>query len=79
MERILNYRPDLAGKVEVARQRYGLTQVNSERTADNRVLEIDARLFTDRLVTYLQNSQYKQLKAYRTITKRTSGTSDQHH
>ncbi|KYC43022.1 histidine kinase [Scytonema hofmannii PCC 7110] len=70
MERILNYRPDLAGKVEVARQRYCLTQVNSERTAENRVLEIDARLFTDRLVTYLQNSQYKQLKAYRTITKK---------
>ncbi|MUG93025.1 GAF domain-containing protein [Scytonema sp. UIC 10036] len=70
MERILNYRPDLAGKVEVAWQRYGLTQVNSERTAENRVLEIDARLFTDRLVTYLQNSQYKQLKAYRTITKK---------
>ncbi|GAA6622375.1 DICT sensory domain-containing protein [Scytonema sp. NUACC26] len=70
MEKILNYRPDLASKIEVARQRYGLTQVNSDRTADNRVLEIDARLFTDRLVTYLQNSQYKQIKAYRTITKK---------
>jgi DICT domain-containing protein/signal transduction histidine kinase len=70
MEKILNYRPDLASKIEVARQRYGLTRVNSERTAENRILEIDARLFTDRLLTYLQNSQHKQIKAYRTITKK---------
>ncbi|ARV60857.1 histidine kinase [Nostocales cyanobacterium HT-58-2] len=70
LERILDYRPEVADKVEIARQRYGLTQSSSNQTATERVLEIDARLFTDRLVTYLQSSQYKQLKAYRTILKK---------
>ncbi|GAB1540432.1 DICT sensory domain-containing protein [Scytonema sp. NUACC21] len=70
MERILSYCPELAAKVEIARQSYGLNQANLNQEAGVRVLEIDARLFTDRLVTYLQNSQYKQLKAYRTITKK---------
>lgn len=70
LERILVYRPELADKVEIARQRYGLNQVSLSPTASERVMEIDARLFTDRLVTYLQSSQQKQLKAYRTITKK---------
>jgi DICT domain-containing protein/signal transduction histidine kinase len=70
MERILDYRPELADKVALAQQRYGLTKVSSTRNVSDRILEIDARLFTDRLVTYLQSSQHKQLKAYRTITKK---------
>lgn len=69
LERIVNDRPELADKVEIARQRYGLTLISCNQTI-SRVLEIDARLFTDRLVTYLQSNQYKQLKAYRTITKK---------
>lgn len=70
LERIVGDRPELADKVEIARQRYGLTQISSNQITAERVLEIDARLFTDRLVTYLQSNQYKQLKAYRTITKK---------
>jgi DICT domain-containing protein/signal transduction histidine kinase len=70
LKRILAYRPELSDKIETAQQRYNLTEIPSNPTATERVLEIDARLFTDRLVTYLQSSQYKQLKAYRTITKK---------
>jgi DICT domain-containing protein/signal transduction histidine kinase len=73
LEKILEYRPELAEQIQKAQQQYQLTepvpdlsQLRLNSQAD-RVLEIDARLFTDRLVTYLQSSQYKQVKAYKTI------------
>lgn len=61
-KRILDYRPELAEKVKQAEARYldlstTPTQVNAEIT------EIDP--FVQRLVTYLQASQYKLLKANR--------------
>jgi DICT domain-containing protein/signal transduction histidine kinase len=70
LQRILAYRPELTAKVEIAQQRYGLSNIGSTHKVGGGIMEIDARLFTDRLVTYLQSSQYKQLKAYRTITKK---------
>ena len=70
LERILNYRPELAEKVAIAKQRYGLESENKPQTQNDEVLAIDARLFTGRLVNYLQSSQYKQLKSYRTILQK---------
>ncbi|MFQ4144790.1 DICT sensory domain-containing protein [Chlorogloeopsis sp. ULAP02] len=70
LDKILVYRPDLAAAVKRSQKRYGLSSKALPGVASDPILEIDARLFTDRLVTYLQSSQYKQLKAYRTITKK---------
>ncbi|MDM9380442.1 DICT sensory domain-containing protein [Chlorogloeopsis sp. ULAP01] len=70
LDKILVYRPELAAAIKRSQKRYGLSPTASFGVASDRILEIDARLFTDRLVTYLQSSQYKQLKAYRTITKK---------
>lgn len=70
LDKILVYRPELTASVKRAQKRYGLKRKDLSSMAKKRVSEIDARLFTDRLVTYLQSSQYKQLKAYRTITKK---------
>ncbi|MGH8000956.1 MAG: DICT sensory domain-containing protein [Brasilonema sp.] len=70
LDKILAYRPELAASVKRAQKRYGLKSKALLDKAADRVPEIDARLFTDRLVTYLQASEYKQIKAYRTITKK---------
>jgi DICT domain-containing protein/signal transduction histidine kinase len=73
LQKILQYRPELIDQVQQARQIYGLASENllvasaTRSDSTDRILEIDARLFADRLVTYLQSSQYKQLRAYRTI------------
>jgi DICT domain-containing protein/signal transduction histidine kinase len=61
LERIVRYRPDLTDRVEEARSEYGLGAV--ELTSDS-LLGLEGRLFCDRLVTYLQASQYKQVKLY---------------
>ncbi|MDY6896574.1 MAG: DICT sensory domain-containing protein [Cyanobacteriota bacterium] len=70
LDRILNYRPELAEKVATAKQRYGLEYDSKPQIVNEQVLEIDARLFTGRLINYLQSSQYKQLKSYRTILQK---------
>ncbi len=70
LDRILDYQPQLAEKVEIAKQRYGLDSDDKPKTVGDKVLEIDARLFTGRLINYLQSSQYKQLKSYRTILQK---------
>ncbi|MEO0687551.1 MAG: GAF domain-containing protein, partial [Cyanobacteria bacterium J06649_11] len=70
LDRILNYQPQLAEKVEIAKQRYGLTTDDKSEKANDQILAIDARLFTGRLVNYLQSSQYKQLKYYRKIIQK---------
>jgi DICT domain-containing protein/signal transduction histidine kinase len=69
LDRIVVYRPDLVSKVEKARQRFGIgdskayvSSVISEYACD-----IDTDPFVQRLVTYLQASQYKLHKAYRSI------------
>jgi DICT domain-containing protein/signal transduction histidine kinase len=74
LQKILAYRPDLADQVQHSRQVYGLAEESlslasssARSNATDRPLRIDAHLFADRLVTYLQSSQYKQLRAYRTI------------
>ncbi|QQE66655.1 histidine kinase [Leptolyngbya sp. BL0902] len=64
LDRIAQYRPYLAEKVQVAKQRY----LHPAAAPSNR---LDGKAspdpFTQRLVTYLQAGQYKLLKAYKSI------------
>lgn len=60
LDRIEQYRPDLAKKISVARDRFIPANLSDD-------LEIDADPFAQRLITYLQAGQYKQQKAYRAI------------
>ncbi|MEO1760806.1 MAG: DICT sensory domain-containing protein [Cyanobacteria bacterium J06629_18] len=70
LDKILDYQPELAEKVAIAKQRYNLEASNEIQTKNEQILAIDAQLFTGRLVNYLQSSQYKQLKSYRTILQK---------
>ncbi|OUL19887.1 DICT sensory domain-containing protein [Nostoc sp. 106C] len=71
LDRIVIYRPDLADKVEEARQRFGIGKpriyLGAEQSSEY-ACDIDTDPFVQRLVTYLQASQYKLHKAYRSIT-----------
>lgn len=60
LNRILQYRPELAAKIEQAKRQFLVDSSSS-------VNEIDPNPFVQRLVTYIQASQYKLLKAYRAI------------
>lgn len=59
LDRILEYRPELAAKIAQARKSFAKTRSGSNT--------VDPEPFTERLVTYLQAGQYKLLKAYRSI------------
>jgi DICT domain-containing protein/signal transduction histidine kinase len=60
LDRILQYRPELAPKINQAK-----SELSPEaRTGFN---NLDPEPFAERLVTYLQAGQYKLLKAYRSI------------
>ncbi len=72
LARILVYRPELADKIAIARDRYHIgTSIPeiSTPTIDPSTgfYSIDPDPFVQRLVTYLQSSQYKLHKAYRSI------------
>ncbi len=70
LDKILIYRPQLADKIEQARQRFGIGNNYSEKIVDDKneyACDIDTNPFVQRLVTYLQASQYKLHKAYRSI------------
>ncbi|MEL6552888.1 MAG: DICT sensory domain-containing protein [Cyanobacteria bacterium J06621_11] len=60
LSRIQAYRPELADKIQQARDRFIPTELGSD-------LEVEKDPFAQRLITYLQAGQYKQLKAYRAI------------
>jgi DICT domain-containing protein/nitrogen-specific signal transduction histidine kinase len=64
---IKNYRPELAEKLEQARQFYNLNQNLLSKPFLLTTQSIDVGIFTQRLVTYLQAGQYKLLKAYKAI------------
>jgi DICT domain-containing protein/signal transduction histidine kinase len=66
LQHIRRYRPDLTQQIDRAKQCYQLTTVR-ETLFTPRTTAIDAQRFVDRLVIYLQASQYKQIKAYRRI------------
>ena len=63
LDRIQEYRPDLANKIDQARDRF-IPKILAS-TPDLEVVEKDP--FAQRLITYLQAGQYRQLKAYRAI------------
>ncbi len=63
LDRIQDYRPDLSQKIDRARDRFIPAVLDS--MTDLEVVEKDP--FAQRLITYLQAGQYKQLKAYRAI------------
>jgi DICT domain-containing protein/signal transduction histidine kinase len=60
LDRILVYRPELGDKIALAKQDFLVE-------APPRLQEIDPDPFAQRLVTYIQASQYKLQKAYRSI------------
>jgi DICT domain-containing protein/signal transduction histidine kinase len=62
LDRILEYRPELATKIQQARQEYLTEEISSGLHG------VDPDPFVQRLVTYLQAGQYKLLKAYRSIS-----------
>lgn len=64
LDRILLYRPDLQSKIQQAQARFFQSDLPSG------VRDVDADPFAQRLVTYIQASQYKLQKAYRAIAAR---------
>jgi DICT domain-containing protein/signal transduction histidine kinase len=65
LDRIQDYRPDLAAKILLAKQEYliAVPSIPNDHSAS-------ADAFVQRLVTYLQARQYKLLKAYRSIEEK---------
>ncbi|WP_309738572.1 DICT sensory domain-containing protein, partial [Chamaesiphon sp. OTE_20_metabat_361] len=65
LDRIQNYRPELAAKIAQAKQEYlvAVPTIPHDHSAS-------ADAFVQRLVTYLQARQYKLLKAYRSIEEK---------
>ena len=60
LNRIFHYRPELAAKIEQAKRQFLVELPSGFRN-------IDPNPFVERLMTYIQASQYKLLKAYRAI------------
>lgn len=76
LERVLSYRPELASKIEQARDNFGIKRSNRRKSPKNSAKapelgfsNIDPNPFVQRLVTYLQAGQYKLLKAYGAIAE----------
>lgn len=70
LDKILIYRPELAQKIQQARQRFGIGDNFTQKIVEDNseyACDIDTNPFVQRLVTYLQASQYKLHKAYRSI------------
>ncbi len=66
-DRILFYRPELAQKVQQVCQRFGIGEISELTQSMEYACDIDTDPFVQRLLTYLQASQYKLHKAYRSI------------
>ena len=62
LDRILLYRPELLGKIEKTRQRFGIGRLERDMSEQNKsefVYDIDTDPFVQLLIAYLQASQYK--------------------
>jgi DICT domain-containing protein/signal transduction histidine kinase len=64
LQRIGDYRPDLASQIDREKQR-GITENLPLQSAES----LSAELFVNRLVTYLQASQQQQVKAYQRVVE----------
>jgi len=72
--RVVRYRPDLSDRVENARREYQLADRGNLAFAESQLSQpsgLDIRRFSDRLVTYLQASQYQQVRSYRRAVAQT--------
>jgi DICT domain-containing protein/signal transduction histidine kinase len=69
LQRIRRYRPDLGSAIAQATKHYQLQIDSAELNPASLLSNIDVQLFSDRLVTYLQANQYKQVKAYRRVVE----------
>ena len=72
--RVVRYRPDLSDRVETARREYQLVDGGDQVLVETQPLQpsgLDIRRFSDRLVTYLQASQYQQVRSYRRAVAKT--------
>jgi DICT domain-containing protein/signal transduction histidine kinase len=67
LDRILVYRPELATKIKQAKRRFLTSKVLNDNNIQSQTVREIERLFAERLVNYLQASQFKQIRAYRTI------------
>jgi DICT domain-containing protein/nitrogen-specific signal transduction histidine kinase len=64
LQRIGDYRPDLASQIDREKQR-GIIENPPSQSAES----LSAELFVNRLVTYLQASQNQQVKAYQRVVE----------
>ena len=64
---IVNYRPELKAKTEQSRRLFQSHREHHQKSLMTSFQAIDLGIFTQRLVTYLQASQYRLLKAYKAI------------
>jgi DICT domain-containing protein/signal transduction histidine kinase len=69
LQRIRRYRPDLGSAIAQATKHYQLQTDPALMPPESLLSNIDVQLFSDRLVTYLQANQYKQVKAYRRVVE----------
>ena len=65
LQRIVSYRPDLSDKIAQAQADFIPTELLEGNSYDGEIAE--SYPFAQRLVTYVQASQYKLLKAYRAL------------
>jgi signal transduction histidine kinase/DICT domain-containing protein len=67
LPKIVTYRPDLAAKVDRDWQLYNLTHESLSQTDIPHKVTDKSQIFAERLLNYLQASQYKLLKASKVI------------
>lgn len=65
LQRITEYRPDLSAKISIAQSQFLSAELLQGVSRVEEVAEVSP--FAQRLVTYVQASQYKLLKAYKTM------------
>jgi signal transduction histidine kinase len=68
LQQIQRFRPDLADRLNQATQQY---QLNADIAPSQYsvISDMDARLFSERLIRYLQANQFKQIKAHGQVTQ----------
>jgi signal transduction histidine kinase len=68
LQQIQQFRPDLADRLDQATQQY---QLNADiaPSESSVISDMDAHLFSERLLRYLQANQFKQIKAHGQVTQ----------
>lgn len=63
LERVVAYRPELKAKVAIAQEKFLATAIDPQAPSPPEIRESNPDPFVQRLISYLQASQYKLLKA----------------